>query len=155
VHGVDVGEGSHGVGEEHDSCTGSDGAHGVRRVANGYELGLCGDFDAMSAMSRVTILVWISAKRDRDATVFGHLQPRRTVASWSKTRDYDFGAGLKFATNGALRWRSRVVMFGPKATSSAPQCRKSAMAARSFGDHGGGAGIDGVGAAGCWRCQAR
>ena len=128
---VDVGEGPGCVCEADDFLYGIDGAHRIRSVADGDQLGVAADLSRRVGQVERAVFVVNLSPAHGDAAIFGHRNPGRNVGIVIETGDQDFVAGLSSRPIAREMAKVRVVMFGPKTTSSAPQCRKSAIAARA------------------------
>ena len=100
VYGVDRGEGSRGVSEFDDDLDGIDRADGVRRIANGDELGALVNFRCEVGDVERAVFVVNLGPADSHAAIFGHLQPRGNVGVVIETGDEDFVSGIEFTADG-------------------------------------------------------
>ena len=127
---VDERECAGGVGEADNFFDGIDCAHGVRCVAYGDEAGARGDFPAEIVEIERAVFRANVDLTDDDAAFFQGA-PGATLASWSSvvtTISSPERSSRPIARDSA---KVRVVMLGPKKSSSGAQSSRSAMAARA------------------------
>ena len=131
MDGVDVSKGSGLVRELNDVLDRIDGADSVRGVSDGDQFRVLVDLRRQVGHVERAIFVVDLGPTDGHPAVFRHQEPRGDVGVMVEARDEDLISGLEFAADRARDGKGQRRHVGPKATSSAPQCRKSAMAARA------------------------